>query len=197
MFLQMDNTTAVAYVNKRGGTRSRSLSLQATDLWAVVLKASSWVTAKHIPGTSNDVADTASRHFDSHLELPTGRLCYASQQPTSAVCLSISGPRGNNNGCLSLRLESVEKLDLSTIGPDPENSEQDSNGQSNSFDTSSTLEGTVLVSQSAGNVGGLSETASTTTGIDNAPLRTRDRTSAPTQTTPNRVACIRERLHTG
>ena len=129
--------------------------------------------------------------------LPTGRLCYASQQPTSAVCLSISGPRGNNNGCLSLRLESVEELDLSTIGPDPENSEQNSNGQSNSFDTSSTLEGTVLVSQSAGNVGGLSETASTTTGIDNAPLRTRDRTSAPTQTTPNRVACIRERLHTG
>ena len=63
-----DVPTAVAYVNKRGGTRSRSLSLQATDLWAVVLKASSWVTAKHIPGTSNDVADTASRHFDSHLE---------------------------------------------------------------------------------------------------------------------------------
>ena len=129
--------------------------------------------------------------------LPTGRLCYASQQPTSAVCLSISGPMGNINGCLSLRLESVEELDLSTSGPDRENSEQDSNGQSNSFDTSSTLEGTVLVSQSAGNVGGLPETASTRTGIDNAPLRTRDGTSAPTQTTPNRVACIRERLHTG
>ena len=68
ILLQMDNTTAVAYVNKRGGTRSHSLSLLATDLWAMVLEARSWVTAEHIPGISNDVADTASRQFDSHLE---------------------------------------------------------------------------------------------------------------------------------
>jgi hypothetical protein len=68
ILLQMDNSTAVAYINKRGGTRSHTLSMQATDLWAAVLSAGSWVTAKHIPGTSNEVADTASRQFDSHSE---------------------------------------------------------------------------------------------------------------------------------
>ena len=67
ILLQMDNSTAVAYVNKRGGTRSHTL-LQATDLWAVVLSADSWVTAEHIPGTSNEVADTESRHFSHHSE---------------------------------------------------------------------------------------------------------------------------------
>ena len=70
VLLQIDNmyTTAVAYVNKTGGTRSHSLSLLATDLWAMVLEARSWVTAEHIPGISNDVTDTASRQFDSQLE---------------------------------------------------------------------------------------------------------------------------------
>ena len=34
IFLQMDNSTAVAYVNKRGGARSQALSVQSLDVWA-------------------------------------------------------------------------------------------------------------------------------------------------------------------
>jgi hypothetical protein len=68
ILLQMDNSTAVAYVNKRGGTRSYSLSTEALKLWALVLQAGCWITARHIPGTTNTIADLASRQFHSYAE---------------------------------------------------------------------------------------------------------------------------------
>ena len=68
ILLQMDNSTAVAYVNKRGGTRSYGLSTEALKLWALVLHAGCWITAKHVPGTSNTIADLASRQFTSYSE---------------------------------------------------------------------------------------------------------------------------------
>ena len=60
--LRIDNTTAVVYINKRGGTRSPALTAQALELWAVALTAGVSLTAQHIPGIQNVVADTASRH---------------------------------------------------------------------------------------------------------------------------------------
>ena len=69
VLLQIDNTTAVAYVNKRGDMRSHSLSVQQVlDLWALVLETGSWITAQHISGTSNSVADAASQQFNSYSE---------------------------------------------------------------------------------------------------------------------------------
>lgn len=68
VLLQMDNSTAVAYVNKKGGTRSLSLSIQALEVWALILESGSWITAKHIQGTSKYIADAASRQFNSHSE---------------------------------------------------------------------------------------------------------------------------------
>ena len=64
----MDNSTAVSYVNKRGETRSYGLSTEALKLWALVLHAGCWITAKHIPGTSNTIADLASRQFTGYSE---------------------------------------------------------------------------------------------------------------------------------
>ena len=68
--LRLDNTTAVAYINKRGGrgTHSPALTTQALELWAVALEAGVSVTAQHIPGIQNGVADTASRELDSRTE---------------------------------------------------------------------------------------------------------------------------------
>ena len=68
ILLQMDNSTAVAYVNKRGGTRSYGLSTEVLKLWALLLHAGCWIPAKHIPGTSNTIADLASRQFTSYSE---------------------------------------------------------------------------------------------------------------------------------
>ena len=66
--LRVDNSTAVAYINRRGGTRSPTLSEIALDLWSYILKIGSWVTATHIPGVLNVDADTASRQFNPRIE---------------------------------------------------------------------------------------------------------------------------------
>ncbi|XP_022806778.1 uncharacterized protein LOC111343852 [Stylophora pistillata] len=50
--LQMDNSTAVAYVNKRGGTRSSTLAALAVAFWNVCQQKSKW----------------ASRHFNERTE---------------------------------------------------------------------------------------------------------------------------------
>ena len=68
ILLEMDNTTAVAYVNKRGGTQSPSLSLLASELWSFLLTQGSWVTARHLPGVLNVEADAASRVFNLRTE---------------------------------------------------------------------------------------------------------------------------------
>ena len=67
--LRLDNTTVVAlYINKQGGTHSPALTTQALELWAVALAAGVSVTAQHITGIQNGVADTACRELDSRTE---------------------------------------------------------------------------------------------------------------------------------
>ena len=68
ILLEMDNTTAVAYVNRRGGTQSPSLSLLALELLSFLLTQGSWVTARHLPGVLNVEADAASREFNMRME---------------------------------------------------------------------------------------------------------------------------------
>ncbi len=60
--LQLDNRSAVAYVNKLGGTRSIPLNRIALDLWAWCVEHNLWVTAEHIPGKLNVDADWESRN---------------------------------------------------------------------------------------------------------------------------------------
>lgn len=59
--IRCDNTTVVAYINHQGGTRSPSLCLLAWNLlhWATGFNIH--LSAVHIPGTSNDLADALSR----------------------------------------------------------------------------------------------------------------------------------------
>jgi hypothetical protein len=66
--LQMDNSTAVAYVNKRGGTRSSTLAALAVEIWNVCQQKGIWITAQHLPGVQNVDADWASRHFNERTE---------------------------------------------------------------------------------------------------------------------------------
>ena len=61
VLLQMDNTTAVAYINNLGGTVSPQLTTLAKTLWMWALQRDITLTAQHIPGVSNIVADTESR----------------------------------------------------------------------------------------------------------------------------------------
>ena len=61
VLLQVDNTTAVAYINSLGGIVSPQLTSLARSLWMWALQRDIMLTAHHIPGISNCVADMESR----------------------------------------------------------------------------------------------------------------------------------------
>ena len=59
--LQLDNTTAVAYLNKMGGTRSKQLEHVTQDIFQYALSRQITITAEHLPGVQNVEADYESR----------------------------------------------------------------------------------------------------------------------------------------
>ena len=67
--LQMDNTTVACYLNKQGGARSTTLSARAEELLLWCANQSISLSARHIPGKLNILADALSRpHSILHTE---------------------------------------------------------------------------------------------------------------------------------
>jgi hypothetical protein len=66
--VQMDNTTAITYLNNMGGTHSLLCNLLAKQIWAWAIKSNIWLSATHIPGRDNSEADKASREFNDRTE---------------------------------------------------------------------------------------------------------------------------------
>lgn len=65
--IQLDNSTAVAYINNMGGTKSPKLNTLAIEIWEWCIKRTIWLSAVHIAGTTNIEADKRSRKFwDKH-----------------------------------------------------------------------------------------------------------------------------------
>ena len=60
--LAMDSMTAVAFVRRQGGTRSRLLCRSALELWRLVIARGGWVTASWVSRDSNTQADLLSKH---------------------------------------------------------------------------------------------------------------------------------------
>uniref|UniRef100_A0AC35F6U8 Reverse transcriptase domain-containing protein n=1 Tax=Panagrolaimus sp. PS1159 TaxID=55785 RepID=A0AC35F6U8_9BILA len=61
--VESDNTTAIAFINRRGGTRSRLLNSIATEIWQWALSKNIYLKATHIAGVKNIEADQESRSF--------------------------------------------------------------------------------------------------------------------------------------
>ena len=61
--LNMDNSTAVAYINHQGGTHSPQLLQLALQLWNWCVERHIVLVAHHVPGKSNSLADRESRVF--------------------------------------------------------------------------------------------------------------------------------------
>ena len=66
--IMMDNTTALAYINNMGGIRSNLCDDIALDIWQWAAEQQIWVSAAHIPGSENFVADKNSRVFERSSE---------------------------------------------------------------------------------------------------------------------------------
>ena len=61
ILLRMDNTSAITYVNKLGGTVSQSLTAITKNLWLWCLQRDISLIAEHLPGVQNTIADKESR----------------------------------------------------------------------------------------------------------------------------------------
>ena len=64
----LDNRTAVAYINWLGGTRSQHLTALALDIWCYALDRNMVISAIHVPGKWNCIADGKSRIFHDSIE---------------------------------------------------------------------------------------------------------------------------------
>ena len=62
ILIRMDNRVAIAYVNAKGGTRSKALNQEALEIWGWCLKRNLTIQAEHVPGILNTEADFESRH---------------------------------------------------------------------------------------------------------------------------------------
>ncbi|MCP4366244.1 MAG: hypothetical protein GY800_13240, partial [Planctomycetes bacterium] len=61
VLISTDNQSAVAYINKKGGTRSYPLCRLAEHLWYWAMQNNIQLKARHIPGVTNILADALSR----------------------------------------------------------------------------------------------------------------------------------------
>ena len=66
--VQSDNTTAVSYINAMGGVKSENCHDMALQIWEWCISKQIWLSARHIPGSHNIQADTASRKFKDSVE---------------------------------------------------------------------------------------------------------------------------------
>lgn len=76
--LQMDNTTAIAYINKMGGVKSYDCNELAKSFWSYCATRNLWITAVHLPGVLNVEADRLSRVFQEELEWMLDRQVFVS-----------------------------------------------------------------------------------------------------------------------
>jgi len=68
LLLKLDNTTAVAYINHKGGMRSETCNSLAKDIWFWAMERNIWLSAAHVPGDLNVIADLKSREFKDNTE---------------------------------------------------------------------------------------------------------------------------------
>ena len=66
--IMSDNTSAIAYINKQGGTHCMVMNDLAVDIWSKAAERGIHISAAHIPGIHNVLADSASREFHDAAE---------------------------------------------------------------------------------------------------------------------------------
>ena len=66
--IRCDNMTAVTYLNKKGGIKSLECHEISKNIWLWAIDRSNYISAEHLPGSQNTIADKASRVFDKNTE---------------------------------------------------------------------------------------------------------------------------------
>ena len=77
--LQINNTTAVAYINNMGGSKSAELNQPAFSVWEWCITRNVWLSAVHMAGILNAGTDEKSREFSDRHEWSLEKLCHTTQ----------------------------------------------------------------------------------------------------------------------
>ena len=141
--LLMDNSTAVAYVNNWGGTRSMKLIQEAKELWSYCLVNKITLTAENqtecrsrsgvqaIQGRQQ--LEARRDHFSgpgTHMgAYGDGPVCRQVEQATASLCQLEAGPHGSSDGCIHMQLEEGSAVCISPVLPEKSLSEQSTEGE--------------------------------------------------------------------
>lgn len=68
ILLRVENTTAIAYINRMGGSRLANLSNLAKDIWKWCETRKIWIFASYIRSSENCEVDEESRKLESETE---------------------------------------------------------------------------------------------------------------------------------
>jgi len=68
ILLLVDNTTALSYINRMGGTKVPKLHALAKEIWQWCAARHLWIFASYIPSAANVEADRASRYINKEYE---------------------------------------------------------------------------------------------------------------------------------
>ena len=158
-----DNSTVVAYINKQGGTVSRSLCMEAKEMLIWCHQREIILRARYIPGKLNALADQLSRRGANspHRVVPlsqdfqtvmqpvhqahVGLVCNKIQQETGNLCISNAGPRIRSCRCPVTQLGEHVGLCISTNSPDSPDSDKDTDrGLSDHANSTRLRKGTVV-----------------------------------------------------
>ncbi|KAL1922224.1 uncharacterized protein VTP21DRAFT_9763 [Calcarisporiella thermophila] len=116
LLVRTDNTTALAYLNNLGGTRSPRLNEIARKIWTICLERHIQLVAEHIPGHLNTKADTASR------EIRTNQAWFIDNRAFNKIekaCGDHTQARGSSDRCPNAGLEQrAEPIYQSSVGSD-------------------------------------------------------------------------------
>ena len=128
--LLMDNTAAVAYINKMGGTHSQVLSNLAVQLWEWRLQNNLQISAQHLPGHLNVRADQESRMLLESRPLDVSNnsgemgafgdrsLCIPADTPAPKVCQLETRSLSSAFRCIFNELERHSGVCLSALCSD-------------------------------------------------------------------------------
>ena len=99
---EIDNTTAVSYVNGMGGCKSAACDVVARKIWDWCIESGLWLCAVHIPGTMNVKAGALSRrHYSDHEWMLNNDMF-------SRLCKIFPGLTSNLHGSPSVTVYEIE-----------------------------------------------------------------------------------------
>ena len=208
---QMDNTTAVSYINKQGGTKSCQMVIIAKKIWDWAIKHQVQVSAEHLPGKQNVTADKLSRELNDNLEWSldrevfcklirkagfssaSGLVCNTVECPGSKVCILEARSSGVESGRICHHLDRHKSVCVSSVLSDkPPVTKSTHRKYVRNVVNCTSMEDSAMVSNSVKHVGSQTNSTSTESRFASASAFQRGTSSSDHET--SRLAVVSQHL---